>query len=103
MYSYLLYLGIIKKYNNMKNEIGKYEWVLEVIESYEDEDILNDFKDEFEEGMDFSFDEYCDFCSRYVDDCSEGYYIRKNWEYIISEGDVSVFDEDNEDKWEEEE
>jgi hypothetical protein len=36
----------------------------------------------------------------YVDDRSEGYYIRKNWEYIVSEGDKNVFEEDNEDKWE---
>jgi hypothetical protein len=83
----------------MRNEIGKYEWVLEVIKSYEDEGILNDFKNEFEEGMNFNWDEYCEFCSRYVDDVSEGYYIRKNWEYIVSEGDEDVFDKDTESEW----
>jgi len=84
----------------MKNEIGKYEWVLEVIKSYESEDILDDFKNEFEEGESLSWNEYCEFCMNYVDDMSEGYYIRKNWEYIVSEGDKNVFEEDNEDKWE---
>jgi hypothetical protein len=85
----------------MKNEFGKYEWVLEVIENYEDEDVLNDFKERFEEGKDISEEDYFDFCGEYVDDYSDEYYIRKNWEYIISEGDYSVFDED--DEWEEEE
>lgn len=80
----------------MKKEFGKYEWVLEVIKSYEDEEVLSDFKKRFEEGKDVSKEDYFDFCGDYVDDVSEGYYIRKNWEYIISEGDMSVFDEDEE-------
>jgi hypothetical protein len=84
---------------DFKNEIGKYEWVLDVIKNYEEEDILNDFKNEFKEGEDINWDEYCEFCSRYIDDMSEGYYIRKNWEYIIGEGDVSVFDNDDSDSY----
>ena len=82
----------------MKKEFGKYEWVLNVIESYEDEEVLNDFKERFEEGEDVSKEDYFDFCGNYVDDMSEGYYIRKNWEYIMSGGDMSVFDEDGEEE-----
>ncbi len=82
----------------MKKEFGKYEWVLNVIESYEDEEVLNDFKERFEEGEDVSKEDYFDFCISYVDDMSEGYYIRKNWEYIMSGGDMSVFDEDGEEE-----
>mgnify|MGYP001344370713 CR=1 FL=1 len=76
---------------------------MNVIESYEDEEVLNDFKERFEEGEDVSKEDYFDFCGGYVDDMSEGYYIRKNWEYILSEGDMSVFDEDGEGEEEEDE
>ena len=82
----------------MKKEFGKYEWVLNVIESYEDEEVLSDFKERFKEGEDVSKEDYFDFCDDYVDDVSEGYYIRKNWEYIMSGGDMSVFDEDVEEE-----
>lgn len=89
----------------MKKEIGKYEWVLNVIESCEDEKMLKNFKERFEEGKDVSKEDYFEFCGEYIDDMGEVYFIRKNWEYILSEGDMSVFDEDNfeEDDFEEEE
>jgi hypothetical protein len=72
---------------------GKYSLVLEIIESYEDEMILNSFLEEFEEGKDISRDKYDEFCMRFIDDVSEEYYIRLNWKYIISGGDESVYDE----------
>jgi hypothetical protein len=67
----------------MKNEFGKYKMVLEVIESYEDEDILGDFKERFEEGKDISKEDYLDFCENYIDDISEKRYIYRNWRYIV--------------------
>ena len=77
---------------------SNYDLVLEIVESYEDESILNDFKDRFVEGENISEEDYFDFCNDYVDDISEGYYIRMNWKYIESGGDESVFDEIDEDE-----
>jgi hypothetical protein len=82
---------------------SNYDLVLEIIESYEDEEILNDFKNEFEEGEDVSKEDYLEFLFNYIDDMSETYYIKKNWEYIESGGDESVYDdEDDEDEEDEE-
>jgi hypothetical protein len=72
---------------------SNYDLVLEIIKSYEDEEILNDFKNEFEEGEDVSKEDYLEFLFNYIDDMSETYYIKKNWEYIESGGDESVYDE----------
>ena len=82
---------------------GKYEWVLKVIESYEEGEILSDFLEKFEEGKDISEKDYFEFCLEYTDDVSEEHYIRKNWEFVISEGDESVFDEDEYDEDDEDE
>jgi hypothetical protein len=73
---------------------SNYDLVLEVIENYDDEDVLNDFKSRFEEGKNVSKKEFYGFCKNCIDDMSEVYYIRKNWEYIDSGGDYSVFDEE---------
>jgi hypothetical protein len=101
----------------MKKEMGSYELVESVIvdcyggglDEY-NEEIMNDFYSSFEKGEDISKDEFFEFCGKYIDDMSEGYYIRLNWEYIIS-GDESVYDDDymldedeeDEDEWYEEE
>jgi hypothetical protein len=81
----------------MKNVKNNYDLVLEIIKSYEDEDILNDFKNKFEVNNNISKDDYFDFCFDYVDDMSEGYYINLNWLYIESGGDESVYDENDDD------
>lgn len=70
---------------------SNYDLVLEVIKSYESEDVLNDFKSEFEEGKRIKKREFFEFCSNYIDDVSEGYYINLNWKYISSGGDENVF------------
>ena len=62
-----------------KEELKSYDFVEEIIESYDDEDILNDFKSRFEEGKDISYKDYYNFCMEYIDDMSEVYYIKKNW------------------------
>ena len=62
-----------------KEELKSYDFVKEIIESYGDEDILNDFKNRFEEGKDISYKDYYDFCIEYIDDVSEVYYIKNNW------------------------
>jgi hypothetical protein len=90
-----IYIIIIINLNNikMKNVKSNYDLVLEIIESYEDQEILNDFKKEFKKGKNISKKEYMEFCVNYVDDMSEGYYINLNWLYIESGGDESVYDE----------
>ena len=72
--------------------INNYDVVLEVIESYEDEDILKDFKSEFKINKYISECDFYEFNMKYIDDMSEEYYIKLNWKYIES-GDESVFNE----------
>ncbi len=73
---------------------SNYDLVLEVIEMYEDEDILNEFKNEFKIGHNFKKKEFVKFCEERMDDMSELYYINLNWKYIRSGGDESVFEEE---------
>jgi hypothetical protein len=72
---------------------SNYDLVKEVIESYEIEDVLNDFLNKFEIGKNIKKKDYIEFCSKYIDDMSEMYYIELNWKYIRSGGDESVFEE----------
>ena len=72
---------------------SNYDLVKEVIESYEIEDVLNDFLNKFEIGKNIKKKDYIEFCSEYIDDMSEMYYIELNWKYIRSGGDESVFEE----------
>jgi len=72
--------------------INNYDVVLEVIESYEDEDILKDFKSKFKINKYISECDFYEFNMEHISDMSEEYYIKLNWEYIKS-GDESVFNE----------
>tara|TARA_R110000868_G_scaffold143881_2_gene362611 strand:- start:1935 stop:2234 length:300 start_codon:yes stop_codon:yes gene_type:complete len=71
--------------------INNYDVVLEVIESYEDEDILKDFKSEFKINKYISECDFYEFNMKYIDDMSEEYYIKLNWKYIESGGKENVF------------
>lgn len=73
--------------------MNNYNLVLEVVESYEDESVLNDFKNKFEEGKNVSKKDYMKFFEKYIDDMSDLFYIKLNWKYIKSGGDESVYDE----------
>ena len=75
----------------MKNLKSNYDLVLEVIEGYEDENVLNDFKKKFKKGENVSKEDYFKFCKEYVNDGSEMYYVDLNYKYIESDGDESVF------------
>lgn len=55
-----------------------YNEVLGIIESYEDENILDDFIARFPEGEDFSRSNYINFVMNWVDDLSEVAYIKAN-------------------------
>jgi len=72
---------------------SNYDLVLEIVESYEMEDILNDFNSEFEKGSNISKSKFVEFFNKYIDDMSETYYIGLNWKYVNSGGDESVYDE----------
>ena len=76
----------------MKN--SNYDLVLEIIGFYDDEDILNDFSNEFKEGSDISKSEFVEFFNKYIDDMSEVEFIKNNWKYVESGGDWSVLEED---------
>jgi len=69
---------------------ASYEDVLDIIKSYEDEIILDDFKSEFPKGEPISKKDYSDFATRLIDDMSEVGFIQANW--------ISIFDEDVFDK-----
>jgi len=77
-----------------------YDKVLDIIKSYENEKILNDFKSEFPEDEfpedefpetespeenNFSKEDYFEFSERYISDMSETSFIKANW--------ISVFDD----------
>jgi hypothetical protein len=72
--------------------INNYDAVLEVIESYEDEDILKDFKSKFKINKYISECDFYEFNMEHISDMSEEYFIKLNWKYIES-GDESVFNE----------
>jgi hypothetical protein len=82
---------------------SNYKLVLDIVKSYEDEDIMADFLKTFPEGKNISKDEFFEFFTSYVDDTSEYYYIKQNWKYVESGGDESVYDEEEEDDDEDEE
>jgi hypothetical protein len=63
-----------------------YNDVLNIIDSYEDENILNDFKAEFPKGKPISKKDYSDFAIKLIDDMSEVGSVQANW--------ISIFDED---------
>ena len=63
----------------IKFKTRDYNYVKEVIESYEDEEILNDFLNEFEIDKDIIYKDYLDFCYNYIDDLSEIMFIENNW------------------------
>ena len=63
----------------IKFKTRSYDYVKEVIESYEDEEMLNDFLNEFEVGKDIIYKDYLDFCYNYIDDLSEIMFIENNW------------------------
>jgi len=65
--------------------VASYKDVLDIIEYYEDESMLDDFKSEFPEGEDISKDDYIDFTIEFIDDISEIKYIKANW--------INIFDD----------
>jgi hypothetical protein len=69
---------------------SNYDLVKEVVKFYEDEEIMNDFNDEFEEGIDISRYEFVEFFSKFIDDMSESEFIKNNWIYVENGGDWSV-------------
>jgi hypothetical protein len=83
---------------------NNYYLVLEVFEYYEDENVLSDFMDRFVEGENISREDYNEFCSKYVDDAGEGYYIDLNWKYIESGGDWELINrlDSGDDSWRDE-
>jgi hypothetical protein len=63
----------------IKFKTRDYSYVKEVIESYEDKEMLDNFLNEFKEGEDIKYKDYLDFCYGYIDDLSEIMFIECNW------------------------
>jgi len=53
-----------------------YDEVLEIIKSYENDNMINDFERQFKS---ISRNDYSDFIMRYIDDMSEVPYVQANW------------------------
>lgn len=70
-------------------EYHSYDEVLDLMKSYEDDEMLNDFTSEFPEGKNISRSDYDDFAMKYIDDMSEVGYIQANW---ISLTDPDVYE-----------
>ena len=71
---------------------GKYNKTLEVIKSFEDSKVLQDFLKTFPKGKDVSKADYFTFVEKYYNEGQDDYYNEANWKYILS-GDMSVFDD----------
>jgi hypothetical protein len=56
-----------------------YNDVLNIFESYEDDDILDEFKSTFPEGKPISKEDYNDFAMSFINDMSESMFIKANW------------------------
>jgi hypothetical protein len=56
-----------------------YDEVLDIFVSYEDEDILNEFKSFFPEGKDITKDDYVEFSESIIDDLIEISHIQAHW------------------------
>ncbi len=65
---------------------ASYNDVLYIFQSYEDEDVLNDFKSKFPKGKPISRRDYSNFGMGLIDDASDAVYVKANW--------VSLFDDD---------
>ena len=76
----------------MKNKfkVRNFDFVKEIIESYEDEEILNDFLEEFEKDKEIKYKDYFNFCYNYIDDMSETYYINCNWNDEFEEEELNL-------------
>ena len=77
------------EFKNAPDE-APYEDVLDIMKSYEDESVLNDFKAEFSEGEPVKKKDYSRFAMTLIDDMSEVSNIQANW--------ISMFDEEVYDK-----
>jgi hypothetical protein len=75
-----------------ENEQTNYNLVLSVVKSHEDDEILDDFNNTFQQGQNITRKEFFDFFEQYMDDMSELSDIEKNWKFVESGGDYSVFD-----------
>ena len=70
-----------------------YDRALEAVESYEDEDMLEDFKNEFPRNQLITKKKWLEWNEQYLDDMSELEYVKQHWKYITT-GDESVYDLD---------
>jgi hypothetical protein len=73
------------EFANSPNQ-ASFEDVFNVIQSYENDEILDDFTSKFPSIKPVNKEKYLNFTMNYIDDMSERDYIKANW--------VSMFDED---------
>ena len=63
-----------------KFKFRSFKIVKNIIEGYEDEKILNDFLEEFDNKKRINYEEFINFNMKYVNGgCDEEYYINWNW------------------------
>jgi hypothetical protein len=73
------------EFANSPNQ-ASFEDVFNIIQSYEDDEILDDFTSKFPSIKPVNKEKYRNFAMKYIDDMSDMNYIKANW--------ISMFDED---------
>ena len=68
------------------NKESNYDLVLQVVEMHDDQDIMDDFINEFPPGNRISKREFVEFFNRYIDDMSEVQFIKENWNWVKNGG-----------------
>ena len=66
-----------------EEQMGSYRKFLEVVKSYEDEEILKDFLDSYPKGQDISKSEYDKFTEKHFDLADPEDHRGENWKYIM--------------------
>lgn len=78
--------------------MSNYNLVLEIIETFENYLLDEKFRNEFKPEQNVTKEQFYSFCEEYINGMSSNMkkyykgYIDKNWKYIESGGDDSVFD-----------
>jgi hypothetical protein len=66
-----------------EEQMGSYRKFLEVVKSYEDEEILSDFLDSYPKGQDISKSEYDKFTEKHFGLADPEDHRGENWKYIM--------------------
>ena len=76
----------------INNPITNYDKVKNIIEDYNDYEIMEKFYDTFKKGWEISYEEYITFTKQFMGDVGDIEFIRANWDYYVN-GNKNAFDD----------